>query len=43
MSQEPKVIISPNGPYLVYGKVPLLDEETKKEYPEQEMVALCRC
>jgi len=43
MAQEPKIIISSNGPYLVYGKVPLLDEVTKKKYPEQEMIALCRC
>jgi|GEM_PF-5508037 hypothetical protein len=43
MSQEPKVVISPDVPYLIYGKIPLFDKKSKKEYPEQEMVALCRC
>lgn len=43
MTQEPKVIIKKDGPYLVFGKVPLIDEATNKELPAQEVAALCRC
>jgi len=43
MANEPKVIIKEDGPYLVYGRVPLLEEHSEDEYPIQDVVALCRC
>ena len=43
MAHEPKVIIKEDWPYLVYGRVPLIEEHSEDEYPVQDVVALCRC
>ncbi|WKY47546.1 CDGSH iron-sulfur domain-containing protein [Eubacteriaceae bacterium ES3] len=51
---EQKIIILPDGPYLVYGQILLSEKIIKKgkegyileegrELPQQENVALCRC
>ncbi len=43
MTEQAKITVRDNGPYLVKGPVLLLDEEGNEFRAERATVALCRC
>ena len=43
MAEQTKISVLENGPYLVKGRVLLLDAEGNKYHSERAPVALCRC
>ena len=43
MTEQTKITILDNGPYLVKGPVVLLDAEGNEFFTQRATVALCRC
>jgi len=41
---EPTIVVRPNGPYRVFGRVKLVDDDGNEfEVPPGEWYVLCRC
>ena len=43
MSEETKIVVRPNGPYLVEGPLTIVDLEGNEFKTDRPRIALCRC
>jgi len=41
--QQPRISVYPDGPMLIRGDIPLVDEEGNELCARRKVVALCRC
>lgn len=43
MAEETRIVVRPNGPYLVEGPLTVVDIEGKEYRSDRPRIALCRC
>ncbi len=43
MADETRVVVRPNGPYLVEGPLTVVDAEGREYKSDRPRIALCRC
>ncbi|HZQ36140.1 MAG TPA: CDGSH iron-sulfur domain-containing protein [Dehalococcoidia bacterium] len=43
MADETRIVVRPNGPYLVEGPLTVVDTEGREYKSDRPRIALCRC
>jgi CDGSH-type Zn-finger protein len=42
-ARQPRISVYPDGPMLIRGDIPLVDEDGNEIWARRKVVALCRC